>query len=82
MTEPLRTIEPGLSPGGLVFRLYDGSGEQIHERLIGPDVEIEPFALADTEVALEALEQGQGPIILAAYDGDDGALMSTVLVLG
>jgi hypothetical protein len=62
------TIDAGLSPGGLVLRVYDLAETVIVEQLLTPTVDLD--ALAD--LAADEVIRRAGPVVVAVYDGDTG----------
>ena len=68
------SIEPGLSPGGVVVRVYATSDPPllVIEQCLGPGDDVEDAA---TVAAALSDENGGWAACLVAYDGDTGERM-------
>lgn len=72
------SIDPGLAPGGLVFRVYNMAGTELLERRVPASTtedEIDNAAEADADLAVQL---SKGDLCLVTYDGDTGQRISPV----
>jgi hypothetical protein len=76
-------IQPGLAPGGVVMRLYAGTelvNEQRLRSIENFDADVARMAAEYSgNLAVPKLDAG-GDVTLVVYDGDDGTIVSGVLL--
>jgi len=65
------SIDPGRSPGGVVFHAYDDSGRLLATDHVAPGDDVQAHAERTADAAFD--DYGAELVVLVAYDGDTGA---------
>lgn len=70
------TVEPGLAPGGVVACLFSIDGRLIDQRPIITDEDADHARALHIDITRARQEN----IAVVTYDGDDGSMMSRMIV--